>query len=138
MKGDLLTIPFDLDSDQDVTVFITTYTNNVKTVQQVNFSKLTVTNETTLELPDEFALKQNYPNPFNPSTKIDFSLPKETSVRIEIYNSIGHLVHTLTDKRMTAGYHTVSFDAKNLSSGIYFYKMITPEYQETKLMSLIK
>ncbi|MDA0849002.1 MAG: BspA family leucine-rich repeat surface protein [Verrucomicrobia bacterium] len=138
MQGDLLTIPFDLDSDQDVTVFITTYTNSVKTVQQVNFSKLTVSNETLLELPDEFALKQNYPNPFNPTTKIDFSLPKETSVRIEIYNSIGHLVHTLTDKRMTAGYHTVSFDAKNLSSGIYFYKMITPEYQETKLMSLIK
>ena len=89
-------------------------------------------------LPTEFALDQNYPNPFNPSTMIEFALPKETRVTLEVYNILGQRVSTLVDESRPAGYYNVSFDAKGLASGLYFYRMSTSEVSFLKKMVVMK
>jgi len=89
-------------------------------------------------LPSEFLLDQNYPNPFNPSTKIRFSIPKDQSVKIAIYNVLGELFAELTNQEYDAGTYTIDFDGSALTSGIYFYSIETPEFIETKKMILMK
>lgn len=89
-------------------------------------------------VPTSFILEQNYPNPFNPATTIRFGLPAESNVRIKIYNSIGNEVATPVNQNMSAGYHSVQFSGSNLSSGLYFYKIETDKYSETKKMLLMK
>jgi photosystem II stability/assembly factor-like uncharacterized protein len=85
-----------------------------------------------------YSLSQNYPNPFNPSTKINFSIPKSGLVQIKVFDMLGREVQTLLNEFKTAGEYKIDFDGKNLSSGIYFYKMLTNDYVETKKMILIK
>lgn len=89
-------------------------------------------------IAEDYSLKQNYPNPFNPSTKISFSLPKTGFVKIVVYNSLGKEVSTLINEEKNTGRHEIEFTAKNLSSGIYFYKLSSGEFEETKKMILIK
>ena len=91
-----------------------------------------------LDIPSEFVLEQNYPNPFNPSTTIKFGLPFESVVKITVFNSIGENVRELVNSKMPAGYHTVSFDASNLTSGIYFYRIQTDKFESIRKMMLIK
>jgi len=86
----------------------------------------------------EYALKQNYPNPFNPSTTIEFELSFSSDVRIDVYSINGQKIQTLINKKMTAGSHQVEFNAQNLSSGIYFYKIKAGGFQDVKKMVLIK
>jgi hypothetical protein len=73
--------------------------------------------------PSEFALQQNYPNPFNPSTQIDFSLAADSKVTLNVYSLLGEKVATLVNSNLTAGVHQVNFDAANLNSGAYFYRI---------------
>src|SRR5690606_2335707 len=89
-------------------------------------------------ISDKFELYQNYPNPFNPSTNIKFSLPAASLVRIDIYNIIGEHIRTLVNSEMEAGYHNVVFDASDLSSGTYIYRISTPNFTQTKKMLLLK
>jgi hypothetical protein len=89
-------------------------------------------------LPTEFALDQNYPNPFNPSTTIEFALPKQSHVVLEVYNVIGQRVATLVDEVRDIGYHKVRFDATGIASGMYFYRLITNETSFLKRMILLK
>lgn len=86
----------------------------------------------------KFTLHQNYPNPFNPSTNISFVLPVSGLVSIKIYDVKGGLIQTLTEQTMTAGEHTVTFDASALSSGVYLYQLETPSGSQTKKMTLVK
>jgi C1A family cysteine protease len=74
-------------------------------------------------IPKEYRLAQNYPNPFNPATKISYSLAKSGLVRLKIYNILGQEIQTLVNKFQKVGEYTISFDAENLASGIYFYKL---------------
>jgi len=91
------------------------------------------------EIPDKYDLLQNYPNPFNPETKIKFVLPEKSFVTIKIYNILGQLVETLVDnERLDAGIHQTSFNGNNLSSGIYFYKIETEKFTQSKRMVLLK
>ncbi len=94
-------------------------------------------------LPTEFGLAQNYPNPFNPSTKIDFSLPEESNVRLDIYNTLGQKVVTLIDDRLPAGYYSKLWHGKNsynnfTATGIYFYRIQAGDFIKTRKMSLLK
>lgn len=90
--------------------------------------------------PDNFALNQNYPNPFNPSTKINFSIPKNSQVKLEVYNLAGKTVAEVINDRRDAGSYEVTFDAAKyrLSSGVYFYSLTTDDFKETKKMLLVK
>jgi hypothetical protein len=95
--------------------------------------------------PSRYALMQSYPNPFNPSTKIKFALPKPGEVKIEVYNIIGHKIEELFSQYMKAGHDEVEFNAQNLSSDVYFYRIEvrdparkTVAFQDVKKMVLLK
>jgi hypothetical protein len=90
------------------------------------------------ELPSRLALKQNYPNPFNPSTQIGYELPESADVRLDVYNVQGQRVATLVNGRQTAGAHSLSFDASNLASGVYVYRLQSGGNVITRTMTLIK
>ncbi len=94
--------------------------------------------ETENTLVTDYYLAQNFPNPFNPSTKINFGLKKSTNVEINVYNILGNKVATLVNEFKPAGNHSVLFNAKNLSSGIYFYKIVTNEFVQTRKMLMLK
>lgn len=88
--------------------------------------------------PTNFSLRQNYPNPFNPSTKIVFSLGKSGFTSLTVYNILGQKVNVLLAKELTAGVHEVNFDASNLSTGVYLYKLQVGNNVAVKKMMLIK
>lgn len=103
------------------------------------YSVITGVSENTISgIPNDFMLSQNYPNPFNPSTKINFSIPNSSNVVLKIYNELGAEVASLVEGYRNAGSYEVNFDASGLSSGIYFYKIQTGSFSETKKMMLIK
>ncbi len=105
----------------------------------VGWSENSITSiEKTDELPNEFSLHQNYPNPFNPSTTIKFSVPESGLVRLDVYNMIGELVTTLINKKMDAGFQSIQFNASNLASGIYLYRLSTKSFSKVKKMMLLK
>ncbi len=89
-------------------------------------------------VPSEFSLLQNYPNPFNPSTKISFTLGKSAYTTLTVYNILGQRVSTLLAGAMSAGSHEVTFDAKRLSSGVYFYRLESGAQVAVKKMMLLK
>lgn len=97
------------------------------------------------KLPLEFELKQNYPNPFNPTTKIKYSVPRNTeyysvpqNVTLKIYDIFGREVATLVDEEKPAGYYEVDFNASDLSSGCYFYSILTKYFTKTMKMIVVK
>ncbi len=89
-------------------------------------------------LPELFNLSQNYPNPFNPSTTINYEIPKSGLVTIKIYDVLGREVETLVNEEKNSGKYKVEFDGSKLSSGVYFYKITTNNFSETKKMLLMK
>ena len=90
------------------------------------------------QLPHQYQLHQNYPNPFNLSTMIKYELPAQSQVTITIYDILGRMVSTLEDAVQPAGYHELIWNAEDLSSGVYFYKLQAGDYVETRKMMLIK
>ncbi len=86
----------------------------------------------------DYVLEQNYPNPFNPSTTIKFGLPEKSNVVLTVYNSLGAEVATLVNEVREAGSYEVEFNADNFSSGIYYYKIASGNFTETKKMILLK
>jgi hypothetical protein len=94
--------------------------------------------EVKVETPEVFNLAQNYPNPFNPSTRIDYSIAKAADVQLIIFNSIGEEIRVVVNEYKQPGNYVVNFDAKSLSSGVYFYKLIAGEFISVRKMLLIK
>ena len=94
--------------------------------------------ETGSIIPDQYCLYQNYPNPFNPVTHIEFSLPRRSHVKLSVYDILGRKVASLIDKSLEAGFYMIDWNAESLASGIYFYRLITDQFTQTKKMSLIK
>jgi hypothetical protein len=101
-------------------------------------SELLAIDPNSNNLPRAFELEQNYPNPFNPETKISFSLPKQSFITLEVYNTLGQLVKTIAKGGYPAGNHSIKFNARGLSSGVYFYRLSADNFTETKSMVLIK
>lgn len=101
----------------------------------ISTTKLDLTDS---ETPSWVNLHQNYPNPFNPTTQIPFELPETSHVHIEVFNMAGRRVATLVSGQVTAGSHSVDFDASSLSSGVYMYRLSTPEHILMRRMTLIK
>ena len=100
-----------------------TYTYRIK---QYDFDgQFAYSNEVTavVDVPQTYSLQQNYPNPFNPSTKIDFSLAVDSKVTLKVYDILGSEVATLFTSNLAAGSHSINFDASNLESGVYFYRI---------------
>ena len=89
-------------------------------------------------IPTEYSLTQNYPNPFNPVTSIDFGLPENSEVTITVYNVLGQVVTELVNGELDAGYHKVTWDASNMASGVYFYRIAAGDFTATKRMVLMK
>jgi hypothetical protein len=97
----------------------------------------------TVDVPATYEIAQNQPNPFNPETIIKYALPNATQVSIRIYNVVGQLVNTLVDDYQPAGQHQVVWNGTNengerVASGIYLYRFVTPDYQKTMKMTLLK
>ncbi len=90
------------------------------------------------EIPDKFELKQNYPNPFNPNTLIEFSIPKTGFVKLAIYDALGREVNSLLNSELVSGNYRINFNASDLASGTYYYKLISGEFVQTKKMLMIK
>ena len=89
-------------------------------------------------LPTKFSLEQNYPNPFNPSTKIVYSVPKESQIKLEIFNILGQKVATLVNEVKPTGNYSINFDASSLSSGVYVYQLTSQNQILSKKMMLLK
>ena len=89
-------------------------------------------------LPAVFKLEQNYPNPFNPVTQIKFSVPLSSNVKLIVTDILGREIAILINDELAAGNYNVNFDANNLSSGVYFYTLITDNFKQSKKMILMK
>ncbi|MDX9924355.1 MAG: T9SS type A sorting domain-containing protein [Ignavibacteriaceae bacterium] len=89
-------------------------------------------------VPTEFTVYQNYPNPFNPTTNIKFSIPKASNVKVIVYDAIGREVRQLVNNELNAGTHTIQFNASNLASGIYLYRIEAGDFTKVNKMLLIK
>jgi N-acetylneuraminic acid mutarotase len=95
-------------------------------------------NEVSIESPEKYVLSQNYPNPFNPSTTIQFSITDQSFVRLDVFNSLGENVSQLVSEELKAGSYKYEWDATDLSSGIYFYRLQTAGFSKSKKMILLK
>jgi hypothetical protein len=104
----------------------------------VTWCPITGIQQTGSEVPARYVLEQNYPNPFNPTTTFKFSLPKEGYVEIILYDITGREVANLVSDPFKAGTYTVTFDGTNLSSGVYFYRIVSGDFTDAKKMVLIK
>ena len=98
----------------------------------------TAVNGNKNKIPHKYFMKSNYPNPFNPSTTIKYGLPHQSSVKIVVYNVLGKRVKTLVNEVEPAGYHQVNFNADELASGVYFYRIEANNYVKTRKMLLLK
>jgi choice-of-anchor B domain-containing protein len=90
------------------------------------------------QIPKNFKLEQNYPNPFNPTTRINFELPDAQKIDLNVYDITGRLIRVLYSGYLTAGKFSAKFDSENLSSGVYFYSLISQSFKESKKMILTK
>lgn len=118
--------------------------SNNDNIQQAGFWYTTFDIITSVEqieddlLPTEFRLEQNYPNPFNPSTTIQFAVPKASQVTITIYDVLGRRVATLVDEKYQPGTYKVTFEADELASGVYIYRIQTEGFVQSRKLMLLK
>ena len=108
------------------------------TVIYDNFSSSTTGISEEEQIPQGFALEQNYPNPFNPFTTIRFTVPQREYVSLVVFNSLGQEVRSLVEREEGIGSHEVEFDASNLPSGVYFYRLRAGSFVETKRLVLLR
>ena len=107
-----------------------------------NFKYYELSNEVTIGIPDKFYLSQNYPNPFNPATNLGFGISSAAGglgyVSLKVYDSQGKEVATLVNENKAPGYYNLQFDGSKLSSGVYYYRLESKGFSQTKRMMLLK
>jgi len=113
-------------------------TSDWSKVWQFTTEQATSVEEAGSDVPNEFRLGQNYPNPFNPTTNISFSLPKTEYVILKVYTILGNEIETLVSGNLAAGEYTITFDASGLVSGVFFYKLQTNSFVQTRKMLLVR
>jgi len=104
----------------------------------VDTSDIPLSVQNLSSIPKSYALQQNYPNPFNPTTRINYAIPKEGLVTLKIYDITGREITTLVNELKTPGNYAVDFNAVNLSSGMYFYKLVSGSFSDVKKLILVK
>ncbi len=118
------------------------FTSPARSVQMIMIeggsNYISAIDETSSEMIHSYHLSQNYPNPFNPSTLISYQLPASTLVVLKVFDVIGREIETLVNEHQNAGNHSVKFDASNLPSGVYFYRIETGKYRDTRKLLLLK
>ena len=110
-------------------------------LKQIDFNgqfEYSNTVEVVTTVPAQYLLRQNYPNPFNPSTKIRFTVPEASIVKLKVYNALGEEVTNLVNELYDAGSHEIVFNASNLTSGIYFVRMESGSFVSTRKITLMK
>lgn len=107
-------------------------------INGVQYGVMLGVTQTGNEIPHQFSLSQNYPNPFNPTTNIKFDIPKAEFVKLTVFDVLGKEIQTLLNEQLSSGTYNYDFDATNLPSGIYYYKLESENYIQTKKMVLIK
>lgn len=107
-------------------------------INGVQYGILTAVSSVNNLLPTQSRLSQNYPNPFNPSTQINYTIPKASNVTLKIYDILGREIATLVSGKNQPGEHSVSWNALNVPSGVYFYRIIAGDFVQTKKMLLMK
>lgn len=127
---------FDLDGRTDIA--ITSTSDSLYVLYNLGGGTVGIRDQEITEAPTSFSLSQNFPNPFNPTTTIQYSLPQAGNVTLKIYNLLGEEVRTLIEDYKQAGKHSVQFNASQIASGIYFYRLQAGSFVETKKMILIK
>ncbi|MFZ1291427.1 MAG: T9SS type A sorting domain-containing protein, partial [Melioribacteraceae bacterium] len=133
-------LPYDISNSIAIsgdTILVGTYSKGLWQIPREKIKKITSVQSSVI-LTADYKLNQNYPNPFNPNTQIEFYIPKRIRVTIEVYNILGEKITTLINTELILGNHKIEFDGSHFNSGIYFYKLISDEYSETKKMLLIK
>ncbi|HPI38424.1 MAG TPA: T9SS type A sorting domain-containing protein [Ignavibacteriaceae bacterium] len=139
---DSVTIP--VDGEEVFWVGISIGANEAEMVSNMDLAKVkyeTITDivdEYSGSIPNLYKLEQNYPNPFNPATTIQFQIPKTEYVTLKVYDVLGNEVANPVNQILTAGNHSVQFNANSLTSGMYFYRITAGSYSEVKKMTLIK
>jgi hypothetical protein len=127
---------------QDTSIVTVAFVQNDVNKEVLNSGKgtyiATGINNPSNELPGKYSLEQNYPNPFNPTTNIRFAIPKSGFTTLKVYDAMGREVATLYNTKLEAGKYESEFNAMNLSSGVYFYKLVSGDFSEVKKLTLIK
>lgn len=132
-EGNLVFSPLNTDNAwQTPTVWLNTWIGDTTDVVS------SVPNNSENPIVAGYTLSQNYPNPFNPTTTINYTIPSAELVKIDIYNTAGQKVHTLVNQRQQSGTYSVTFDASDLTSGVYFYKIQAGDFRQTHKMILMK
>jgi WD40 repeat protein len=130
-------LPRGIDFSPDGNIaYIGSFANGTARIQKVVKSGTDV--KELRGLPTEYELSQNYPNPFNPTTVINFSIPESGLVSVKVYNALGQQVAELVNEVKAAGSYAVDFNAANLSSGMYIYKISAGNFSATRKMMLLK
>lgn len=106
--------------------------------QTARWSTTVGISQTGTAVPEKYALHQNFPNPFNPSTSIRFDIVRQGSVKVIVYDALGRETKLLVNENLSPGSYLADFNASDLPSGIYYYKIITAEFSDVKKMLLIK
>jgi hypothetical protein len=107
-------------------------------IDDLALGSATAVDENSTNVPDQFELKQNYPNPFNPTTTIEYQIPNQSHVVLKVYDVLGNQVAVLVNKDEPAGKYNINFNASKLSSGVYFYRINTGNFIQTKKFMVLK
>ena len=116
----------------------TLHTNSIGFWYQYAKTIVDVEEDWSFGTPLEFELFQNYPNPFNPTTVIRYGIPKESSVKVIVYNILGEIVNILVNTTQISGYYEVNFNASNLASGVYIYSIQSRALDDSKDFRSVK
>jgi hypothetical protein len=138
-SGAVVKVPFEVSENVHSQVAIEVVEPIVFTAEQVYVEAGSMVTVKVGDLvPTEYSLGQNYPNPFNPTTSVAYSLPEEARVKLEVYNTLGQVVTVLVDGQQEAGYHQVEWNAGEMPSGVYFYRITANSFTATRSMVLMK